>query len=346
MKLLIVTQTVDRNDPILGFFHRWIEEFSTRFERITVICLREGEHALPANVSVHSLGKERGSATPFAYASRFLALAWRLRGEYDAVFVHMNPEYVILAGAFWRMAGRRVGLWYNHIQGGIRLRLAALFSDIIFHTSPFAASAQFRQSRRMPAGIDTDVFAPQPRVAKKAGSIYFQGRIAPAKNVHILLDAFSRAKQGGGARILSLVGPEDASYAEPLKQRYGALITDGSLAFLGPKRNEETPALYAAHTVSVNLTARGNYDKSVLESLASGTPVIVSSDAFSDIVPHAWTVRCEASALASMLSDFLALPESERMEIARAGREAVVLKHGLGKLGAEVAAAFAREGKA
>jgi hypothetical protein len=47
-----------------------------------------------------------------------------------------------------------------------------------------------------------------------------------------------------------------------------------------------------------------------------------------------------------MLSDFLALPESERMEIARAGREAVVLKHGLGKLGAEVAAAFAREGKA
>lgn len=28
VKLLIITQKIDINDPILGFFHKWIEEFA------------------------------------------------------------------------------------------------------------------------------------------------------------------------------------------------------------------------------------------------------------------------------------------------------------------------------
>jgi len=58
MKLLITTQTIDKNDPILGFFHGWVKEFSKHFEEINVICLKEGEHNLPENVHVYSLGKE------------------------------------------------------------------------------------------------------------------------------------------------------------------------------------------------------------------------------------------------------------------------------------------------
>ena len=59
MKLLIVTQIVDKNDPILGFFHRWIEEFAKHVEHIEVICLKEGKHKLPSNVHIHSIGKEQ-----------------------------------------------------------------------------------------------------------------------------------------------------------------------------------------------------------------------------------------------------------------------------------------------
>ncbi|MBI4086504.1 hypothetical protein HY416_00780 [Candidatus Kaiserbacteria bacterium] len=59
MKLLICTQTVDRGDPTLGFFHEWIAEFARHCERVIVVCLFEGEHSLPENVTVLSLGKER-----------------------------------------------------------------------------------------------------------------------------------------------------------------------------------------------------------------------------------------------------------------------------------------------
>ena len=44
MKLLVVTQAMDEQDPVLGFFVRWVEELAKRAERIEVICLKEGKH--------------------------------------------------------------------------------------------------------------------------------------------------------------------------------------------------------------------------------------------------------------------------------------------------------------
>lgn len=60
MRLLVVTQAVDKQDPVLGFFHRWLEEFAKHADQLIVICLREGTHSLPSNVRIYSLGKENG----------------------------------------------------------------------------------------------------------------------------------------------------------------------------------------------------------------------------------------------------------------------------------------------
>ena len=117
MKLLIVTQTVDIKDPVLGFFVRWIEEFAKHVEHIEIICLKEGQYTLPSNVRVHSLGKEKNLplfVRRILYAVRFKFFVWRLRHDYDAVFVHMNPEYVVLGGLFWRLLGKKISLWYTH----------------------------------------------------------------------------------------------------------------------------------------------------------------------------------------------------------------------------------------
>src|SRR3989344_3874479 len=120
MKLLICTQVMDVSDPILGFFCRWVEEFAKHCEKVTVICLREGEHDLPDNVRIYSLGKKGKdsnrsstmiyhSASRLRYALRFWLLLWKVRKEYDAVFVHMNPEYMVLGSAWWRLWGKKVG---------------------------------------------------------------------------------------------------------------------------------------------------------------------------------------------------------------------------------------------
>jgi glycosyltransferase involved in cell wall biosynthesis len=288
MRLLVVTQAVDRHNPVLGFFHRWLIEFSKEWDSIHVICLYEGEHNLPDNVSVHSLGKEQRKKKEWRikkrvlYATRFVSLAWKYRNDYDAVFVHMNAEYVVLAGCLWRILGKNIGLWYNHTAGSLWLRFAAPLTHTLFHTSPYAYPARYPHAKKMPAGIDTELFTPK-RVKKIPDSMYFQGRICFAKNVHVLIGVFSELLKEGKMKRLTLVGPEDASYTAPFRQRYHGLIRDGTIVFIGPVQNEKTPTLFSSHTVSVNLTAKGNYDKSVLESLACGTPVITTSEAFRDV---------------------------------------------------------------
>ncbi|MCA9353483.1 hypothetical protein KC842_01250, partial [Candidatus Nomurabacteria bacterium] len=101
-KILIITQIVDKNDPILGFFHSWILEFAKNFESVIVVCLKKGEYNLPSNVEVLSLGKEEG-VSRIKYLTRFYKYIFSKKNNYDSVFVHMNPIYVILGGVFWKM---------------------------------------------------------------------------------------------------------------------------------------------------------------------------------------------------------------------------------------------------
>lgn len=339
MKLLVVTQIVDRNDPVLGFMHHWLEVFATRFEHIHVICLKEGAHTLPKNVTVHSLGKEKGG-NRFLYAVRFIKLTYGLNKEYDAVFVHMNPEYIALAGDLWRMSGKRIGLWYNHQVGSVWLRLAQPFVQTVFHTSPYAFPARYKNAKQMPAGIDTELFSPK-QVSRKAHSIYFQGRIAPAKRVHVLLSAVRLLHAQGIPATASLVGPEDASYGETLRTDFKDLIDAGAVVFLGPKRNEETPALYASHAVSVNLTADGNFDKTVLESAATETPVVVASRGFSGVVPDEWILEENTEeGLADKLKGIFALSEDARTKLGKTLRATVMEKHSLASLADTLAQSY------
>ncbi|MDD5074974.1 MAG: hypothetical protein PHO54_03790 [Candidatus Peribacteraceae bacterium] len=109
MKLLIVTQKADRTDPILGFFHRWLEEFSPRVETLTVIAQSAGDFALPSNTRVLSLGKEKGRSR-VAQILTFWKLIWSGRDSYDRVLVHMTPVWVVLGAPVWAVLRKRVFL--------------------------------------------------------------------------------------------------------------------------------------------------------------------------------------------------------------------------------------------
>lgn len=331
MRLLVVTQTIDKNDPVLGFFHRWVEELSKRCAQVEVICLKKGEYSLPSNVSVHSLGKEIGGSR-FLYTLRFLRLAVSLNARIDTVFVHMNPEYVVLMGWWWRLVGKRIALWYNHEIASPSFALTCGLVHRVFHTSPFAASARARNAKQMPAGIDTNLFSEQ-EVARVPRSVYFQGRITEAKRIHILLSALRLVRAEGTSATLTLVGPQDALYLEQLQEEYKDLFEAGAVHVKGPVAHHETPQLYGAHWVSVNLTAAGNFDKTVLESGACKTPVIVGSPAFKEVVPSEWTIDgTDAAALSRALTRAFALSEAEHHALGQELRERVIATHSLSRL--------------
>src|SRR5680860_553091 len=102
MKLLILTQKIDIEDDVLGFFHDWVKEFSKHCDGMVVVALGVGRYALPENVKVLSLGKEVGISR-IKYIRNFYKYIWQERNNYDKVFIHMNQEYILLGGLFWKI---------------------------------------------------------------------------------------------------------------------------------------------------------------------------------------------------------------------------------------------------
>ncbi|MBI4087790.1 glycosyltransferase family 4 protein [Candidatus Kaiserbacteria bacterium] len=330
MRLLVCTQAVDRDDPVLGFFHQWLAEFARRAEHVHVICLKEGSHALPTNVSVHSLGKESGRSL-FKYLLRFFSYVWRLRNEYDAVFVHMNEEYVLLGGLLWRMLGKRIVLWRNHKIGSFLTRIASSLAHVVCFTSPAAYVAGYKNAVRMPIGVDTDRFAPRGERARS--SILFLGRLDAVKNPETFLQALTRLAEEQVRFSADVYGdPSEGreEYARRLKETYR---NNPSIRFFPSVRNEETPPIYAAHDVYVNLTPSGSFDKTIGEAMASGCVAVVANDAVKValgsglLAPPNDRVR-----VADAIHKALSLTPDERRAIVKKQREYIEREHSLSLL--------------
>ena len=315
MRLLITTQTVNQDDPVLGFFHAWIEEFAKHYEQVTVICLYEGRHSLPANVRIYSLGKEKGASHPLRYALRFKLLAWKLRHDYDAVFVHMNQEYVLIAGALWKLLGKRVYFWRNHYAGSFLTDLAASFCTKIFCTSRHSYTARYKKTVLMPVGVE--VPAAPPVITREAHSIIFLARIAPSKRLDMFLDALALLIEGGTSFIASVYGSpgtSDEAYYESQKSRLAALGLHDRVRFFPGITHEKTAAVFAAHEIFVNCSRSGMFDKTLFEAALAGALPLAVSDDWAQLTSSAFQFTDTAS-LAARLREVLELPESARAEL-------------------------------
>lgn len=320
MRLLIVTQAIDTQDPVLGFFHGWVAAIAARMEQVTVICLKEGAHDFPANVRVYSLGKEKGGASAFAYAARFLSLAWKLRHDYDRVFVHMNQEYILIAGWLWEILNKRVYMWRNHYAGSRLTDLAASTCTKVFCTSKHSYTAKYRKTVLMPVGIDLERFgtagvadSEAAGVARVPDSILFFARMAPSKRPEMLIDALAQLRKKGIAFVATFIGsplPEDEAWYEKLKE--SALPLGDAISFKPGIPNSEAPAAYRAHEISVNASRSGMFDKTLFEAAACGCLVLATSD---DFKGAAGTNQhfADAAELAERLAEALARSQEDRI---------------------------------
>lgn len=273
MKLLVITQKVDKKDPILGFFHNWVSELSKRVEKISVICLEKGNYDLPKNVRIFSLGKESGRSK-IKYVKNFLNLILGLHREYNVVFVHMNQEYILIGGFIWKILRKKIYFWRNHPHGNLLTRIAVWFSDKIFYTSPNSFMAKYTtKAIKMPVGVDTEIFKNLNR-ERQENSILFLGRISTIKNVHIILEMAKIMQKNNIQFTLDIVGdpvnPEDFEYKEKLIKENQDLIDKHVLNFCPAVPNYETPEIYNEHEIFINFTPKGSSDKATFEAAACG----------------------------------------------------------------------------
>lgn len=338
MKLLFITQVVDKNDLVQGSYHEWITALAEHYERVSVMCLFKGEHALPKNVTLYSLGKEVWGARWYAravYLYRFYAYLLTRSHEYDRVLVHMNEEYVILGKPLWVLFGKRVSMWRNHYAGSLRTWLASMFCSAVFYTSQQSYTARFKQGIKMPVGVDTNRFFVDTSIPRASNSILFLARIAPSKRAHVLIEALSVLKEKRIAFTATLCGPslpQDYDYAASLKKRTDELGLSEHVVFMDAVPNRETVRLYQSHEYFVNCSPSGMFDKTMFEAAACGALVLASSDDFSkETNGYSAFTFDDAVSLSQRLAYYLQHSEDHLVEYRKVLSD-VVSRHSLGVL--------------
>lgn len=336
MRLLIITQKIDKNDPVLGFFHNWVFKLSQKFEKTTVICLQKGEDDLPKEIKVCSLGKELGESK-IKYVVNFYKYIWQERKNYDVVFVHMNQEYVLLGGLLWKLLGKKVYLWRNHSYGNWLTRIAVLLSDKVFCTSPHSYTAQFAKTTIMPVGIDTEIFNNEERILNNEyrKRILFLSRIAPIKQPHLLIESLKILKKEGVSFSCDFYGdslPKDQDYFDALKNKAREYGLEEQVKFGDPVRTAINPEIYNEYNIFVNLTPSGSLDKTILEAGASGCVLVILNDYFKGIFPNEMIANDDAVDVASKIKFYLGLDEETRKEVSDKIQKYVLENHSLNAL--------------
>ncbi|TFI58774.1 glycosyltransferase family 4 protein [Sphingomonas parva] len=164
-------------------------------------------------------------------------------------------------------------------------------------------------------GVDLALFAPRDRTEAKAALgidgplIASVGALIPLKRQHLVIEAL--ATLPGVHLILVGDGPE----RRRLETRAASLGVADRVRFLGNRPHAELPALLAAADVMVLPSEREGLANVWLESLACGTPVVITDVGGAREVidrPEAGTLAAPNSAdLANAIAALLAAPPAQ-----------------------------------
>lgn len=348
MKLLILTQKVDIHDRgVLGFMHGWIEEFAKHCQQVVVICLERGKHKLPGNVKILSLGKEEFSRFPkhFRFLRRLVALLRfysqiiKERQNYDKVFAHMNPEYIVLGGWLWKILGKKIGLWYAHGYVPISLRIAEKFTDIIFTSTKSGCRIKSDKIKVVGQGIDVDKFSItnfQLSIDREF-KIVTVGRISPVKDLETLIRAAEILVKEGQKIKVDIIGDaglaEQEKYLKNLKEGVKKKGLEGTVHFIGGVAYAEIADHLNSADLFVNAGHTSSLDKAIAEAMACGLPILTCNEALKEVLGEykdkLMYPKKDYKELAKKIKYIISLEKADREKISRDLRQIIVDNHSL-----------------
>ena len=332
--LLIITQKIDTSDDVLGFFHEWVIEFAKKFEKITVLCLKRGDFNFPPNVKVLSLGKEIGR-TKLGYLFYFYKHIWKEHKNYDSVFVHMNPQYVVLGWPIWKIFGKTISLWYAHGHVPMMLKIADKLTDIAFASTREGYRLNSSKLKVVGQGIDVDKFHPIKKSQDDIFKIITVGRISPSKDYETLIKAVSFLNDN--QLEIKIVGDiaykEQDDYLYGLKELVKERGLEGTVKFVGPIANKDIVPLLQKADLFVNMGHTGSLDKAILEAMSCGLTILTCNEAFEKILGKYRTLlmypKKDFKQLAEKVKLIIYASTDERTQIGKDLREIVVRDHNL-----------------
>ncbi len=343
MRLLLFNLATDVDDPILGFTSRWIEALAKRVESIHVITMRAGKVEVPANVRVHSVGKERGYSESRRTIEFYRHLFHVLRADkIDACFSHMMPRFTVLAGPILKGKGIPIMTWFAHPGLTWILKLAHHLSDRMVTSMTTTYPYKHDKLTVVGNGIDTDLFSPDGSISREDPPLILcASRLSPVKNHATLLKAawLVRQRWGKPFRVVVLggsTGPWDEGYARSLHEQVKELRLEDTVSFESPVSMANLPSWYRRCTVHTNMTPTGSGDKVAWEAMSCGKPCLVANEGFRETLgkyaPSLLFRYGDSEDLANKLSTLFTLSTGARDEMGHYLRQQVVRMHSLERL--------------
>ena len=327
LRVLVVNFTLDEDSAVLASQASFVRRLAGRVAALHVVTELMGRFDPPPGVTITAiprrpLGVPRRLGSLWFALPRILADIARFRP--DVCFVHMAHEWCYRLGLELKRRKVPLLLWYTHKQVSQRLRLATAFADRIVTATPEGFRLPTGKVEAIGHGIDVDKFSigAETRHPREIVSV---GRISPIKRLDLIVEALAElaGRPGFHDARLRLVGPEltpvDKAYREQLVALAERRGIGNRLEIAGALPQSRIPPVYRRAALHVNVTNTGGLDKSVLEALACGCPVLTCNEAFFDtIAPFPLmqirnpTAAALAERMACLMSDRQASPEALR----------------------------------
>lgn len=288
MRLLVINFAMDRTSPVLAWQEKVTYELAATVRRVVVLTESAGEFRPAPNMEVRVIPRILRRAPLRWFKAKWLMLPYVYalcrREKFDACFIHMAHEWAYRFSAAFRRFDVPVLLWYAHGSVTPGLVRALRCVDRLVTSTPEGCRVASPKVRVIGQAIDTSLFQ-LPVSGQVRNVLLYVGRITPRKRIHLLIEVMQalRASAGGGAFRLKLVGPASGSadqvYLLGLQARVAEMGLQDIVEFCGPREQSQLPPLYETALLHINLSETGSMDKTVMESLAAGCPVLTSNEA-------------------------------------------------------------------
>lgn len=337
MKLLFLTQTLDRRDAVLGFVSRWVRGLAQNCEAVRVVALEVGDTSdMPAGVDWREVGR-RGRVGRYLRYRRILSEALRSDG-FDTVLAHMVPRYTLVSSGPARRAGARSFLWYTHAGVDARLRKAVGQVERVFTATEESLRVETPNKLVTGHGIDLEHFESDVAPESAPRRLLSVGRLTPRKDPLVILEALGQLVARGHDLALDLVGAglvgSDEGYRDQVLARVDELGLRERVVLHGAVPYIDIPEHYRRASVVVNASTTGSLDKVTLEAMASRRPVVSCSDTapalFRELGEQAgrlYFAPGDGAALARNLEQLLAMDDGARTDLGQRLRGIVARDH-------------------
>jgi glycosyltransferase involved in cell wall biosynthesis len=339
--IIFICQAVDKNDSILASSIGLIREFAlqSEIEKVTVLTLRQGDFTLPENVQVYTI-KEK---TKLATIIKFYKKIFKHILQTDYYFIYMGGHYPLLLLPIKLLFGKSIYQWKAHPKISLSMRFYAYFCDTkIFTSVSKAFPLKLTKVKVVGQGVDIDQFDINDAISKTEDLISV-GRISQIKHIEKSLIALATCNQLYNTHYrLNIYGPifdKNQDYKHRLDQLVTELNLSQLVKFRGAVSQEQLPAILNQHQLMISFNG-GALDRSVVEAMACGLPVITPNQCMAEVLPKQYDFLIisedHVGQHAEAIHQLMSLSKEESFDLGQGLRSVIKENHSLKSLVAKI----------